>query len=209
MALPLALRRRLHRIAGEAVHRGWYFVQSRGAIHPDSARSERFGHLGVGSVIAFPSAALFGEHGIHIGDGTLVAPWASLSAGYPGSEHLAPPRALVIGDRCVIGLRSGISAHASIEIGDDVWLGQDVFITDANHGMDDPDLPIGQQIGEARPVRIGSGSWLGHGAVVLPGVTIGRHAVVAAGAVVHRDVPDHGIAAGVPARVVKIMHDEG
>ena len=60
-----------------------------------------------------------------------------------------------------------------------------------------------------RPVRIGDGSWLGHGAVVLPGVTIGRHAVVGAGAVVHRDVPDHGIAAGVPARVVKIMHDEG
>jgi acetyltransferase-like isoleucine patch superfamily enzyme len=190
------------------VHRAWYFVQSLGAIYPDSARSERFGHIGAGSVIAFPSSALFGERGIRIGEGTMVAPWASLSAGYPGSEHLVAPGALVIGDRCVIGLRTAISAHESIEIGDDVWFGQDVFVTDANHGMDDPDIPIGRQIGDARPVRIGSGSWLGHGAVVLPGVTIGRHAVVAAGAVVHRDVPDYGIAAGVPAKVVKIMHDQ-
>lgn len=190
------------------MHRAWRFVQSRGAIHPDSARSERFGHIGAGSIIAFPPAALFGERGIHIGEGTLVAPWATLSAGYPGSEHLVPPRALVIGDRCVIGLRTGITAHQSIEIGDDVWFGQDVFVTDANHGMDDPDIPIGRQIGDARPVRIGSGSWLGHGAVVLPGVTIGRHAVVAAGAVVHRDVPDHGVAAGIPAKVIKILHDQ-
>ena len=209
MAFRRNVQRRLRRATGEAVHRGRDFVQSRGAIHPGSARSERFGHLGVGCVIAFPAAALFGERGIHIGDDTLVAPWASLSAGYPGSDHLVGPRTLVIGDRCVIGLRCGITAHESIEIGDDVWLGQDVFITDANHGMDDPDVPIGRQVGESRPVRIGDGSWLGHGAVVLPGVTIGRHAVVAAGAVVHRDVSDHGIAAGVPARVVKIMHDEG
>jgi acetyltransferase-like isoleucine patch superfamily enzyme len=182
-------------------------VQSRGAIHPDSARSERFGSLGEGCVIAFPSGALVGEHAIHVGAGTLVAPWATLSAGYPGSEHLTPPRALVIGERCVIGLRSGISAHESVEIGDDVWFGQDVFVTDANHGMDDPDTPIGRQVGDAQPVKIGNGSWLGHGAVVLPGVTIGRQAVVAAGAVVHRDVPDYGVAAGVPAKVIKTWHE--
>ena len=158
-------------------------------------------------MIAFPQGALVGPAGIHVGADTMVAPWATLSAGYPGSEHLVPPRALVIGERCVIGLRSGISAHLSIEIGDDVWFGPDVFVTDANHGMSDPDLPVGDQIGDARPVRIGRGSWLGHGAIVLPGVTIGRQAVVAAGAVVHRDVPDYGVAAGVPAKIVKVWHE--
>lgn len=178
-------------------------IQSTGAIHPGSARSERFGAIGEGSIIAFPLAALVGEAAIHIGTGTMVAPYATLSAGYPGSEHLTPKRALVIGDRCVVGLRTGIAAHESIEIGNDVWFGQDVFVTDANHGMEDPDLPIGPQVGEHRPVRIGDGSWIGHGAVVLPGVTIGRHAVVAAGAVVVSDVPDHCVAGGVPAKVIK------
>jgi len=178
-------------------------VQSTGAIHPHSARSDRFGAIGDGSIIAFPLAALVGEAQIYIGQETLVAPYATLSTGYPGSEHLTPDRALVIGDRCVIGLRTGIAAHESIEIGNDVWFGQDVFVTDANHGMDDPDLPIGPQVGDPQPVRIGDGSWIGHGAVVLPGVTIGRHSVVAAGAVVVNDVPDNCVAGGVPAKVIK------
>jgi serine acetyltransferase len=178
-------------------------MQSTGAIYPGSARSERFGEIGEGSIVAFPLAALVGEAEIYIGRDTMVAPYATLSAGYPGSEHLTASRALVIGDRCVIGLRTGIAAHESIEIGNDVWFGQDVFVTDANHGMDDPLLPIGPQLGEHRPVRIGDGSWIGHGAVVLPGVTIGRHAVVAAGAVVVTDVPDRCVAGGVPAKVIK------
>ncbi|MEZ5167451.1 MAG: acyltransferase [Acidimicrobiales bacterium] len=203
MLVSQALRRRLHRAAGGLVHRGWRRMQSLGAIHPGSARSDRFGSIGEGSIIAFPVSALFGEREIYIGEGTLIAPWATLSTGYPGSEELTPRRALVIGDRCVIGIRCGITAHESIEIGDDVWFGQDVFVTDANHGTDDLDRPIGVQVGDHRPVRIGDGSWIGHGAVVLPGVTIGRHCVVAAGAVVRDDVPDAAVAAGVPARIVK------
>ena len=54
-----------------------------------------------------------------------------------------------------------------------------------------------------KPVRIGSGSWLGHGVIVLPGVTIGEHVTVAAGSVVTRDLPDRSVAAGSPARVVR------
>lgn len=195
----------MRRRSGELVHRGWLKVQEYGAIHPGSARSDRFGSLGDGCLIAFPTAALVGERGIHIGNETLIAPWVTLSAGYPGSEHLVPERALVIGDRCVIGIRSGITAHESIEIGNDVWFGQDVYVTDANHGMDDPDVPIGRQTGDHHPVRIGDGCWLGHGCVVLPGVTIGRHSVVAASAVVTTDVPDYSVAAGVPARIVKTL----
>ncbi len=202
-SLVTGLRRRFRQVAGESVHRGWRVIQSTGAIHPGSARSARFGAIGARSVIAFPMSALVGPGQIHIGTDTMIAPYATLGAGYPGSEHLTPARALVIGDRCVIGIRSGITAHESIEIGNDVWFGQNVFVTDANHGMDDPDRPIGPQLGEHRPVRIGDGSWVGHGAVVLPGVTIGRNSVIAAGAVVTADVPDHCVAAGVPAKVIK------
>lgn len=205
MSMVSNLRQRSHRLLGEAAHRAWLGLGRFGAIHPGSARSEHFGSLGNGCLIAFPPTSIVGPGGIHVGSDTMIAPWVTLSAGYPGSEHLVPARALVIGERCVIGNRSTISAHESIVIGDDVWFGQDVFVTDANHGMDDPNVPIGCQVGEHRPVRIGDESWLGHGCVVLPGVTIGRHSVVAAGAVVTNDVPDYSVAAGIPARVVKTL----
>ena len=83
---------------------------------------------------------------------------------------------------------SGISR---IEIGDDVWTGHHVYITDQNHGYDDLDLPISQQVMPERPVSIGSGSWLGHGTVVLPGATIGRHVVIGANSVVTGEIPDN------------------
>lgn len=203
------MRRRLvlwsRRVGNEVVHRCWYQIRSFGAIAPGTRRAEAFGSFGVGSLVAFPPASLYGEASIHLGADTLVAPWVSLAAGYAPDQPDVPPRALVIGDRCVIGIRSGIVAHESIEIGDDVWFGQDVYVTDSNHGFDDPETPIGRQLGTHQPVVIGSGSWIGHGAVILPGARLGRNVVVAAGSVVLAgDVPDHAVVAGVPGRVVRI-----
>jgi len=193
----------LHRLKGRIVHGVWGRIRTLGAIHPGSHRSEKFGYLGENSIIAFPPTAIDGERSIHIGAGTLVASWATLAAGYVPDDPDTPPRALVIGERCVIGLRSGIIAHQSVEIGDDVWLGQDVFITDGNHGYEDLDAPIGSQKGTVEPVSIGDNSWIGHGAIILAGSRIGRNAIVAAGAVVRGEVPDYSIAAGVPARIVR------
>lgn len=140
---------------------------------------------------------------MHIGEDTLIGRHCALSVGYgPGQDPL-PKRGLVIGDRCVIGARACITAHTSIVIGDDVWFGKDVFVSDASHGYTDPTVPIGRQLGEHQPVSIGAGSWIGHGAIVLPGTTIGRNVVVAAGSVVRGTIEDHAIVAGVPARVVR------
>ena len=94
-----------------------------------------------------------------------------------------------VGDRCLFGKGSGIVGHLEIVIGDDVWTGHHVYITDQNHGYDDLDLPISRQVMPERPVSIGSGSWLGHGTVVLPGATIGRHVVIGANSVVTGDDP--------------------
>jgi len=58
-----------------------------------------------------------------------------------------------------------------------------------------------------RAVRIGDGSWIGHGAVILPGVTIGRHVVVGANSVVTSDIPDFSVAVGSPARVIRQLRD--
>ncbi|MCU1454267.1 MAG: transferase [Acidimicrobiales bacterium] len=197
------LQRAWRRLANEAINRGWEQVRLRGAIAPGTVRAERFGTLGAGSVIAFPTSTLYGERSIHIGAGTMISTWATLAAGYSPEQTTVPPRALVIGDRVVIGLRCGIIAHESIVIGDDVWFGQEVFVTDANHGYHDPDVPIGKQLGPHQSVEIGEGSWIGHGAVILPGARIGRQVVVAAGSVVRGEVPDFSVVAGVPARVVR------
>jgi len=91
-------------------------------------------------------------------------------------------------------------------IGDDVFTGPYVYVTDQNHGYADPDTPIGRQFPVNTPVRIGAGSWLGAGAIILPGACIGRNVVVAAGSVVRGEVPDYSVVAGVPARVVR-RHD--
>lgn len=174
-----------------------------GAISPGTAAAERFGSFGEGSIMGFPYSVLYGEGHMHVGEQTMINTWATISAGYSPDQEGVPDRCLVIGDRCVIGMRSGIVAHESIEIGDDVWFGQDVYVTDANHGYQDPDTPIGDQLGGHSPVRIGSGSWLGHGTVVLAGTRIGRNVVVAAGSVVRGEIPDHSVIGGVPAKVIR------
>jgi acetyltransferase-like isoleucine patch superfamily enzyme len=110
---------------------------------------------------------------------------------------------VTIGDRCLIGRGSGIVGHFSIEIGNDVWTGHNVYITDQNHGYEDVTRPISQQSQPERAVKIGDGSWLGYGSVVLPGVTIGEHCVIGANSVVTHDVPSFSVAVGVPARVIK------
>jgi acetyltransferase-like isoleucine patch superfamily enzyme len=94
----------------------------------------------------------------------------------------------------------------AIDIGDDVYTGMNVYITDQNHGYEDLNLPIGVQAPSEKPVTIGPGSWIGSGAVVLPGARIGAHVVVGANSVVRGEIPDHSVVVGVPGRVVR-RHD--
>ncbi|HEY8092524.1 MAG TPA: DapH/DapD/GlmU-related protein [Acidimicrobiales bacterium] len=191
------------RAAGEVVQRAWEQVVELGAIGPDSRRGRRFGSFGTRSVICFPPTAIVNERYIHIGAGTMIGPGVSLSAGMVPGQRCLSDRVVGIGDRCLIGKGSGIVGHLSIEIGDDVWTGHDVYITDQNHAYEDLDLPISRQVMPERPVIIGAGSWLGHGTVVLPGARIGRHVVVGAGAVVVGELPDRCVAVGAPARVIR------
>ncbi len=182
---------------------GWRWVERTGEIVPGTRAAAEFGAFGERSSLGFPVATLMGVRSIHIGAGTLIGRQATLSVGYSPDDANVPERGLVIGDRCVIGARATLTAHASIVVGDDVWFGQDVFVSDSSHGYQDPDVPIGRQLGEQHPVRIGAGSWIGHGAMILPGATIGRNVVVAAGSVVRGDVADHAVVGGAPARVLR------
>lgn len=189
-------------VAVDRLHAAWDRFGITAGLHVGSRRARRFAAFGPGSLICFPWAALYGERAIRIGRDTLIGPLASLSAGMVPGQPLVSDRIVTIGDRCVIGRGTSIVGHLEIEIGDDVYTGPNVYITDQNHATDDSSLPIGRQAAPERPVRIGAGSWLGAGSVVLPGVRIGSHVVVGAGSVVTDDLPDRVVAVGSPARVV-------
>jgi carbonic anhydrase/acetyltransferase-like protein (isoleucine patch superfamily) len=203
MSARNALRRYRHRIAWRAVHGLWGAAQQAGAITAETPAGQKFGAFGAGSIIGFPTGAQYGERWMEIGAGTMIGAQVSLSAGMVPGQDLGDRPLLRIGDRCLIGRGSYIVAHYSIVIGDDVYTGPYVYITDQNHGYADPDVPIGRQWPRNAAVSIGSGSWLGAGVIVLPGAVIGRNVVVAAGSVVRGAVPDCCVIAGVPARVVR------
>ena len=186
-----------------ALQWAWSRATVAGAIGPGQAAARRFGAFGEGSFIAFPPTAIYNERYIRIGSGTRIGPYVSLSVGMAVGQVPVSDPVITIGDRCLIGRGSGIVGHLSIEIGDDVFTGHHVYITDQNHGYEDVTTPIGLQTMPERPVKIGDGSWLGHGSIVLPGVTIGSHVVVAGGSVVTGDLPDRCVAAGNPARVIR------
>jgi acetyltransferase-like isoleucine patch superfamily enzyme len=199
----------LRRLTNRAVHAVHRWVIRAGAIQPGTDLADSFGSFGAGSYVTFPIATLYGARSIHIGEDTLIGRDCTLLVGYsPDDPHL-PEAGIVIGDRCVIGAGTKLTAHESIRLGDDVWFGQDVFVSDASHGYQDPETPIGLQLGAHRPVAIGDGTWVGHGSIILPGTRIGRHVVVGAGSVVRGAVPDHTVVAGVPARVVRALGPDG
>ena len=195
--------RRRHRLLNRAVHAALRWVDRAGEVVPGTDLADRFGAFGEGSCIDFPPATLQNVESIHIGRDVLVGRHATLAAGYGVGDPNLPDRALVIGDGCVLGARITITAHRCVEFGDSVFTGQSVFVTDSSHGYQDPEMPIGKQFGPQQPITIGSGTWIGHGVVILPGARIGRNVVVAAGAVVRGEVEDHAVVAGSPARVVR------
>lgn len=111
---------------------------------------------------------------------------------------------IVMRDGVCIGMDATISAAQKIEIGENVFTARNVYISDHAHEFHDVTRPISSQgIGNIGEVSIGADTWIGQNAVILPGVTVGRHCVIAANSVVNSDVPDYSVAAGAPARVVR------
>ena len=190
------------RLTAEAVRRVWDWARVRGRVTAADPGRYRFAHLGPGAALSFPLGALYNEQYMAIGEGTLVGEGVSLAVGWPGQDF-GDEIVLRIGRGCSIGRGSHIVAHLRIDIGDDVFFGPYVYVTDQNHGYHDPDLPIGRQPSEDKPVTIGDGCWLGVGSAILPGTHLGRNVAVAAGAVVRGSFPDNCVIGGVPARVLR------
>jgi acetyltransferase-like isoleucine patch superfamily enzyme len=93
-------------------------------------------------------------------------------------------------------------ARGGITIEDDVQIAANVQLVSNNHD------PYERQILTCKTVLIRQGAWIGAGASILPGVTVGRYAIVGTSAVVTKDVPDYAVVAGVPAKVLKILNGE-
>ena len=108
---------------------------------------------------------------------------------------------VIIGDHTRIGLHNTIIGP--VTIGSHVNLAQGITITALNHNFYDSEKRIDQQGISTKEVVLEDDIWVGANAVILPGVTIGKHAVVAAGAIVTKDVPPHSLVAGVPAKVIR------
>jgi maltose O-acetyltransferase len=130
-----------------------------------------------------------------IGEGTVVRPPLYVDYG----SHLR------FGARCFANFGLVALDVAAITIGDDVQIGPNVQLLTPTHPVD-PALRR-ERWEAAEPIAIGDNVWLGGGAIVLPGVTIGANTVVGAGAVVTRDLPADVVAVGNPARVVRTLDE--
>lgn len=159
-----------------------------------------------------PFSVRFGKVGqikgadcISIGEDTVLLDYYYLTA-WPsinGNEH----EIISIGKHCNFGAFNHISASNKIEIGDGLLTGKWVSIIDDSHGDTTLEslmkMPMDRPIVSKGPITIGKNVWIGDKATVLPGVTIGEGAIVAANAVVTKDVPAYSVVGGNPAQIIK------
>lgn len=109
-----------------------------------------------------------------------------------------------LGHHVFLGQYTVVYGHGGVVIGDNVLVGMHTSIVAANHVVPPRGRAIRLEGDEPLPIRIGRDVWIGAGVCILGGVTIGEGSVVGAGAVVTKDLPPFSVAAGVPARVIKM-----
>ena len=112
---------------------------------------------------------------------------------------------LTIGEHCKFGDQVHITATERVTMGDDCLLASHIFISDTNHGtgLEDPRTPPDSRPLTTSPVTIGNCVWIGEGAAILPGSSVGDGCIIGAHAVVKGVIPAYSVAAGAPARVIK------
>jgi acetyltransferase-like isoleucine patch superfamily enzyme len=112
-----------------------------------------------------------------------------------------------VGAKTVMGQECTISAYQHVSIGRECVIADRVMLIDFDHGVVDVETPIRLQGIYKRDVRVGNNVWIGYGACILRGVTVGDNAVIGTNAVVTADVPDNAVVAGVPARVLRMREE--
>jgi acetyltransferase-like isoleucine patch superfamily enzyme len=160
-----------------------------------------FHRFGSRSVICLP-ARLGGEAAIEIGNQVYLGAgcWIDVMDFDPAKNRPV----ISIGDSTSISGDCTITAVSRVSIGRGVLIARFVHISDHSHARTSREVPIKDQgITQVAAITIGDGTWIGHGAVICPGVKIGKNAVIGANSVVRQDVPDFCVAAGVPAQIIR------
>ena len=167
------------------------------------------GHIGEHANIGYPcSLQGGGQKSITIGDYTSIQSHSVLGCWEKyGDQQFSP--SIIIGNHCSIGEYNHITACNKITIGDGLLTGRYVYIGDNAHGglsWKEAEIPPAQRhLTSKGEVRIGQNVWIGDKATILAGVHIGDNVIVAANAVVTKDVQSNSIVAGVPAVVIKTL----
>jgi acetyltransferase-like isoleucine patch superfamily enzyme len=162
-----------------------------------------FSSFGSRSVLSLPFRS-GQEHRIAVGTGVFVGPDCWIEVLAPSTNESDP--VIVIADEVSISGSCTITAVKRVHIGAGVLIARFVHISDHSHAFSNLDRPVKDQgVTNIAAVDIGEGSWIGHGVVICPGVTIGKNSVIGANSVVNESIPDHCVAVGAPARVIKQM----
>lgn len=164
-------------------------------FHPDRIELGQNAQIYQGAILNFKSAHSRHSPSIMIGCNSRILP----------SAKIIPQEGYVkIGDNCTIQYGCLLYGVGGLEIGSNTRIAAYTVITPMNHIYSDPATPIWKQGETAIGIKIGSDVWIGSGVKVLDGVTIGDGAVVGAGSVVTKSIPPYSVAAGIPARVIKM-----
>ena len=156
------------------------------------------------SCLLSPKARINARSGeIRLGKSTSVSPYAVVQGNVTMGENCSVQSYAIL-----IGYGTAEDRVGEIRIGDNVRIAPHVMIIAANHRFDDVTRPIAKQGVERKSIVIEDDVWIAGRANIMAGVTVGRGSVVAAGAVVTRDVPPYSVVAGVPAKVIKMRKQE-
>jgi acetyltransferase-like isoleucine patch superfamily enzyme len=167
------------------VRLGWLKLRFRGRLKTDG--------------IAFVCPGVTFEIGkgatVHLGR------WSWLGHGTKVRSHEGEVR---IGAKSVLGQECTISSFQHVSIGRECIVADRVMLIDFDHGVVEQDRPIRAQGIYKRDVNVGHNVWIGYGACILRGVTVGNNAIIGTSSVITKDVPDDAVVGGVPARVLRM-----
>lgn len=168
--------------------------------------SNEFKSFSISSRVIPCFSLLMGAKYISIGNQTTISRGVQLTAWDSFQGNIFTPQ-ILIGDNCSIGEDAHITAVNSIVLGNNVLLGKKVLITDNSHGQSISELldtpPMLRDLYSKGPVMIEDNVWIGEKASIMPGVHIGRGAIIAANSVVTENVPPYCVVGGIPAKVIK------
>ncbi|MDC7278853.1 acyltransferase [Butyrivibrio fibrisolvens] len=146
-----------------------------------------------------------GSKNISVGDYTYICQGLRIEAIDSFANEKFTPH-ISIGNKVEMGQNCHISCVDNIVIEDDVIFGPNVMVNDSTHGYRQPDEPIGRQPLTHAPIKIGKGTLVGNGAIILPGVTIGEYSFIGGGCIIAKDVPAHTVVSNHQNLVMKAIN---